>query len=487
MGDTRDKPVGTGENPYIWLRYTTQFTTGGRTHTIEMGIPMPLGASAEMREQLIREAEAGMDQLSRHVENRVTQMLQRNARPQGQPIPQGIPSSLQPSLSSSSPRPPAANPSTAVTPSSSSSPAPVRDRMQPTSSPPPARLNTNVGASMPLSPNVPGETGGNIKLSQFMHYIREAWGLNPKQAMELLNVKTLNGLNYREALKQLQPLVAEDQDATAASTGNVRDIKSAPQVGPGNRAAPSTSAHSNVEASPGNESNSTPLPSSPAPTRSNVGSQSPASTEREVTPRRDMKEAAQSPAGATTPQITFHPPDGTSRSQASPSQQGTSKEVKEAPQAPPKPSTPTSSIGSSKIPIIPISSGMVHDAHQPYRFDEEDDSELDLNEMDERDGDTEQQQIMARIKLDELKEVRGSSAASPGRLTVLQNLTSSQISETQLHQLIRAAWGVTSPKKLKVDQVEALISWAKEDLFVDEVEAVLALIAEEDSYARSDW
>jgi hypothetical protein len=131
---------------------------------------------------------------------------------------------------------------------------------------------------------------------------------------------------------------------------------------------------------------------------------------------------------------------------------------------------------------------MIRDTHQPYRFDEEDDSELELDEMelDEPDGDTEQQQILARIKLDELKEVRGSSAASPGRLTVLQNLTSSQISETQLHQLIRAAWGVTSPKKLKVDQVEALISWAKEDLFVEEVEAVLALIAEEDSYARSD-
>jgi len=42
-------------------------------------------------------------------------------------------------------------------------------------------------------------------------------------------------------------------------------------------------------------------------------------------------------------------------------------------------------------------------------------------------------------------------------------------------------------KKLKVDQVEALISWAKEDYFVDEVEAVLALIDEEGQYARSDW
>ena len=52
----------------------------------------------------------------------------------------------------------------------------------------------------------------------------------------------------------------------------------------------------------------------------------------------------------------------------------------------------------------------------------------------------------------------------------------SQISDQQLHHLIEQIWGVTSVKKLKVDQIEALISWAKEDFFVEEVEAVLALI-----------
>jgi hypothetical protein len=40
---------------------------------------------------------------------------------------------------------------------------------------------------------------------------------------------------------------------------------------------------------------------------------------------------------------------------------------------------------------------------------------------------------------------------------------------------------------LKVDQVEALIAWAKEDFFVEEVEDVLDRIDEEESYARSDW
>src|SRR5205814_9175816 len=81
MDTSRDKPTGKDGNPYIWLRYKTQFNAGGRTHTIEMGIPMPLGASAEMREQLIREAEIGMEQLTRRVENRVAQISQRSTRP----------------------------------------------------------------------------------------------------------------------------------------------------------------------------------------------------------------------------------------------------------------------------------------------------------------------------------------------------------------------------------------------------------------------
>src|SRR5512142_851244 len=81
METSREKPVGTDGNPYIWLRYTTQFNAGGRTHTIEMGVPVPVGASAELREQLIREAEIGMEQLARRVEHRAAQIAQRSTRP----------------------------------------------------------------------------------------------------------------------------------------------------------------------------------------------------------------------------------------------------------------------------------------------------------------------------------------------------------------------------------------------------------------------
>ena len=70
-----DGSDGTGS--HIWLRYATQFTLNGRNVTVEMGIPVPLGASAETRERLIREAEEGMEQLSNHIEGRIGQMVQR--------------------------------------------------------------------------------------------------------------------------------------------------------------------------------------------------------------------------------------------------------------------------------------------------------------------------------------------------------------------------------------------------------------------------
>src|SRR5262249_48489005 len=78
MDDTTRKMNG----EYIWLRYMTQYTSDGRTQTIEIEVPVPIGASAEIREQLLREAEAGMDQLTQHVEERIARQPRRSQGPQ---------------------------------------------------------------------------------------------------------------------------------------------------------------------------------------------------------------------------------------------------------------------------------------------------------------------------------------------------------------------------------------------------------------------
>src|SRR5205085_8817541 len=106
-------------------------------------------------------------------------------------------------------------------------------------------------------------------------------------------------------------------------------------------------------------------------TRSNAGPQSISSSEREVTPQGEVKSAAQ------------RAPSGSS------SQQRGVRDLKDPPQGGAINRTPTGSTGSSKIPIIPISSGMVRDAQNVYRFDEEDDKELELDEQDREDEDHE--------------------------------------------------------------------------------------------------
>jgi len=385
MDTSRDKPTGKDGNPYIWLRYKTQFNAGGRTHTIEMGIPMPLGASAEMREQLIREAEIGMEQLTRRVENRVAQISQRSTRPP-EPLRTQAPATIrsnQAPLQEEGYRSSTGTPPPVGTRSTTQAPVPAREIPQPLSlhekqsTTVPVRQSGPV--NMPVTPGMQSEANSNMKLSQFMQAIRDAWGLTPKQAMDLLNVKTLNGMNYREALRKLQPLVE----------GNSRE---------------------------------TSKPQGPLPLQ---GSQS----------------------------------------------------------KPPASPMPGALHGPANIPVIPIKDEMIREApRRVYKFDEEDE-ELQ-EEKEEENG---EQRVIARIKLDELKEVRGTSLASQGRLTVLQNVLNSQISDQQLQRLIQHIWGVTSVKKLKVDQIEALISWAKEDFFVEEVESVLALIDGEESHARSDW
>jgi hypothetical protein len=98
---------------------------------------------------------------------------------------------------------------------------------------------------------------------------------------------------------------------------------------------------------------------------------------------------------------------------------------------------------------------------------------------------SEQELERAREKISSLRELQGTTLTSPQRLQVLSNVVLSQISEDELKRLIEGVWKLQASKKLKVDQAEALISWAKqEDDFMKQVEAVLEVL--EDHYARDN-
>ncbi len=430
MDGTTGKPDGAGT--HIWLRYATQFTVGERTHTIEMGIPVPIGASAETRERLFREAEAGIDQLASHVESRVAQVQQRH-------MPMSSAQNISPSSSPKSPV--SATTSASVSkPSSSpvSPPAPTREAAlsapqagSPQRSPspevserkdvpgPPTRQS--IGASMPSTPGIPGDTSESLKLPQFIQVIKDSLGLTPKQAMDLLHVKALSGLNLREAFEQLQQIV--DQEAPGTSPSSQQST----EVSPNPTKAEAKTPVDNGASRPGLAS---------------------------ITPIR-------------TDAVTY-PPD-------------------KVPAPTPISSPAVSSLApNSKISgIKEITHGVVREIPPASAFDEE----IDLDEDEEIEflpDLTDQERAFAEDVLSRLKEARGSSAASDTRLKVLNTVINDQISNEQLLQLIQGVWGVTTLKKLKNDQVEALISWAKAaDDFISEAEIVLALIQEE-QYARSD-
>src|SRR5437899_314387 len=145
---------------------------GERLHTIEMSIPVPIGASAEMREQLFHEAEAGIDQLARYIENRRDQKSQRSQPAQSQ----GAAPSTKPPVSTPAPAQKVATPT------------PARETMQAqaqTTSPsteskevvvPPTR--PNISASLPNTSGLSGDASASVKLQQFIRIIKEKYGLN---------------------------------------------------------------------------------------------------------------------------------------------------------------------------------------------------------------------------------------------------------------------------------------------------------------------
>src|SRR5256714_4462552 len=429
MDGTTGKPDGAGT--HIWLRYATQFTVGERTHTIEMGIPVPLGASAETRERLFREAEAGIDQLASHVESRVTQVQKRN-------MPMSSAQNISPS---SSPKSPVSAPTSASVSKPSSSPAPppaptreaalsVPQAGSPQRSPssevserkdvpvPPTRQS--IGASMPSTPGIPGDTSESLKLPQFIQVIKDSLGLTPKQAMDLLHVKALSGLNLREAFEQLQQIVDQEAPGTSSSQQST-------EVSPNPTKAEAKTPVDNGASRPG--------PASITPIRSDA-----------VTYPPDKGPA---PIPISSPAVSSFAPN-------------------------------------SKISgIKEITHGVVREIPPASAFDEE----IDLDEDEEIEflpDLTDQERAFAEDVLSRLKEARGSSAASDTRLKVLNTVINKQISDEQLLQLIQGVWGVTTLKKLKNDQVEALISWAKAaDDFITEADIVLAVLQEE-QYARSD-
>ncbi|HEY6409151.1 MAG TPA: hypothetical protein VIY29_16950 [Ktedonobacteraceae bacterium] len=388
---------------HIRLRHSMRITVGEQAHTIEIEIPIPVGASADSREQLLNEAEVSLEELAQRIQHGAPRKPSRSQPPQ----PARAPSAKQPvPLAQAAANKPSTTTAPTVSSTANSLLVPVHPPDSVPTAPPEAKeevvppTRPNIGASMPSSPGMSLDTSGSLKLPQFIQFIKESLGLTPKQAMDLLNVKSLSGLNLRDALDELQQIVG--QEATNIA-----------------------------------------VPTSPA--------------------NLNLVEHSQA-----------HPPHPLSSSSSSAAQP-----------------RPFPSAANPKNPdIIEITHAVIHDNPPAYAFDEEIDLEQEFALPEDDDVEyvpelTSQERELAEEILIKLRDARGSSLASEARLKVLHNVTDSQVSEEQLLQLVQGVWGSPSLKKLKNDQLEALIYWAKADNFDSEVDLVLLLIQEE-QYARSD-
>jgi hypothetical protein len=438
--------------PYIWLRYATELQRDGQTQTIEISVPVPVGASAERREQLIREAEAGMAQMVQHIDQRLSQVLTPVQPPvsqvsqpsagRGQNPPQTpsqpASSAVAPQAAAVKPVPPkrpASSPAPATAPQSTSpAPAQLREKRPEVAirpePPAPAReeitvppTRPNIGASMPLTLGPTLDSSGNLSISEFIKYIRENLDLDARQAMQMLNKRSLQGVNLRDALDRLKVMIAAQRSATDQPlAGN------APGATGGRERLP---AQEEAGASPEGSD-----PAEPRPTSSNGNDQGSESPEEDDQEEREGEAEGWREPPATTRIIEMRVPARAFDEEVEPGEDDS--------------------------------------------IEEQDTLEMELP----RDFSPEML-AQGRTRISALREHQGASVASAKRLQVLNNVIDTQISEEQLQELISAVWNISSPKKLKVDQVETLISWAKQDYFIDEVETVLFLL-EEEHYARGN-
>lgn len=221
---------------HIWLRQTVTYTVDGQTRTLEIGVPVPRDATAEEIEELLRAADAGMGAISRRLDAHIAATSGGATRQLPAPESPTIPAA--PATTATSPaaleraaangRAPA-EPAPAVEPASASQPASRSAPSAPTPTPAPTTAPAAPSASpraaeRPAAPQRPAEQpparpttparpaasapapsvgGAEMTRPEFLSAANEL-GLNPRQAMDRLKVRSLEGLNLREALESLR-------------------------------------------------------------------------------------------------------------------------------------------------------------------------------------------------------------------------------------------------------------------------------------------
>lgn len=413
---------------YLWLKQSATVTVNGQTRTMEIAVPLRPGATADEVEALLSEADAGMDRLGRHLDARVA-ALTDPAAPTEAPARPATSAAAPTATPSEAPARPAATPTEGLarpaTPPAPSERIPVEQppaRTSPPATPSqpaavtpsrpsvPARQATPTPA--PASPrpatpaSAPAPTSPQTELTrpEFIAALKDI-ALDVRQAMQKLGVRSLEGLNLREALEALRRQTLRNGGGEATGPTPDRPAASAPP-----RATPARNA---------------PTPAAP-----------PRYFEEEDEPDVEFSVAGSDEAEEGD---ELHPYD-----EGAPNEWDADDDLDDVPDFGPPPVShrgPASGRAPHPTPR-PAPAAPVADAAPPASS-----------------GDPAVADLLTR-----LRAAQGGGTPSSQQRTAYRNIIVNEIGEDKATYLVRGIWRVT-PERLGPEQMDELLSWGKQDTF----------------------
>jgi DNA polymerase III subunit gamma/tau len=437
---------------HIWLRQAATFTVEGQTRTVEIAVPLRPGADAEEIEALLREADAGMERLSRHLDARVAALsggapAVEAAAPAGMTEPAGAAPAASPAATiAETPARPAAVPAREI-PTAPPPPAAVPTHETPAASrarpngPPPAspaaaaRPASAPSSAPPATPSTAAPAPAEpLGIADFLAAVRREFDYNPKQAMERLSVRTLSGLNLREALEMLRRQALRDGEAVEPAPP-ARSTPAAPaRVAPSAASVPAPTPAATTPSEPHyfEEEDDEPemafgLPDEDG-VREDLGGYAALDGEP-GDPEDDLGEFDDDDL-EDVPDFAAPPPSARRAASARAATPAT-------PQAPPPVAQP---------PAGSIAGGAAR---------------------------SQAMQIVGQ-----LRGARAGGTPSTQQRTAYRNVVTNELGEARARALAQGVYHV-APDRLGPEQYDALISWGKRDTFAEEVDTVLAALRTE--------
>jgi hypothetical protein len=263
-----------------------------------------------------------------------------------------------------------------------------------------------------------------MTLPQFLAEAQAEFGFTPRQVMENLNVRSLSGVNYREALATLRRHSLRESVAPPLSPAAAATLEPAPPP-----AAPHYFEEELDE--PEVVFGIRDLEGGTLDGEANPYAASDTEDDEEDDALLDALDLEEAEEAALPPPTPIRPSAGQPRSSGR--------------------STPAP---SAAAPVAPVDGGQEKDGSAALRL------------------------------ITQLRGAQAGGVPSSYQRTAYRNLVVSQLGDEKAKAVVAALYRV-SPERLGPEQLDALVSWGKQDNFADEVELVLAeLRAERDRAAR---